>query len=193
MEKELADNKVYLRIIYLISILIPLVVAFLIYFPAKLPISGGWVKLLPGVHATINSLTVITLGAALISIRKGNVDMHRRFMFMSLFLGILFLLSYVLYHSSVESVKFGDINHDGVLSEKELAEVGTSRTIYLVILASHILLSILVVPFVLFAFYYALTNQIMRHRKMVKYTYPVWMYVSVTGVIVYLLIKPYYL
>ncbi|WP_370090565.1 DUF420 domain-containing protein [Ekhidna sp.] len=192
MVKEQADNKVYLRMIYLISILIPLVVAFLIYFPAKLGLAGDWVKLLPGLHATVNSLTVLTLVAAFISIKKGNIKLHRTFMFASLFLGVLFLLSYVLYHSSVESVKFGDLNFDGELSEEELLKAGTSRTVYLVILASHILLSILVVPFVLFAFYYALTNQIERHKKIVKFTYPVWLYVSITGVIVYFLIKPYY-
>lgn len=192
MVKEQADNKVYLRIIYLISMLIPLVVAFLIFFPAKLSFAGDWVKALPGVHAIINSLTVLSLGCALMAIRKGNIKVHRTFMFASLFLGILFLLSYVMYHSSVESVKFGDLDHDGILSDSESAEAGTSRLIYLVILASHILLSILVVPFVLFAFYYALTNQIERHKKMVKYTYPVWMYVSITGVVVYFMIKPFY-
>ena len=192
MVKGPTDNKVYLRIIYLVSILIPLVVAFLILFPAKLPLSGTWVKALPGVHAVINSVTALTLLGALISIKKGNVSAHRSFMFASLFLGVLFLISYILYHSSQPSVRFGDLDHDGMVSELEKEAVGSSRLIYLIILASHILLSILVVPFVLFAFYYALTDQIPRHKKMVKYTYPVWMYVSVTGVIVYFLIKPYY-
>lgn len=192
MEKAQADNKIYLRIIYLISILIPLIVAFLIYFPAKLNMAGEWVRILPGLHAVVNSLTVVTLISALIAIKNGNIKVHRQFMFASLGLGVLFLLSYVLYHSSVESVKFGDLNHDGELSENELIEVGTSRVVYLVILASHILLSILVVPFVLFAFYYALTDQIARHKRMVKFTYPVWLYVSVTGVIVYFMIKPFY-
>lgn len=192
MEKELAGNKVYLRIIYLTSVLIPLVVAFLILFPAKFG-AGSWVKILPSVHAAINSLTVVTLIAALISIKKGNISAHRAFMFTSLFLGVLFLVSYILYHSNVESVKFGDLNHDGELNEEELLKAGTTRMVYLVILASHILLSILVVPFVLFAFYYALTNQIERHRRMVKYTFPVWLYVSITGVVVYFMIQPYYI
>lgn len=191
MEKELADNKSYLRIIYIISVLIPVVVAFLIFFPAKFG-AGGWVKILPAVHALINSLTVFTLLVALLAIKKGNIAVHRSFMFASLFLGILFLVSYILYHSNVPSVKFGDVNHDGVVDDIESAMAGTSRVVYLVILASHILLSILVVPFVLFAFYYALTNQIDRHKRMVKYTFPVWLYVSITGVIVYFLIKPYY-
>ena len=180
MEKNQGDNKTYLRVIYAVSILIPIVVAFLILFPAKFG-AGDWVKVLPGVHATVNSLTVFTLIAALISIKNGNVTAHRSFMFASLFLGVLFLVSYILYHSNVPSVKFGDINHDGSVDELEKAATGTSRLVYLVILASHILLSILVVPFVLFAFYFALTNQIERHKKIVKYTFPVWMYVSVTG------------
>ena len=191
MEKGLADNKRYLRTIYGISILIPVAVAFLIFFPAKFG-AGDWVKILPAVHAAINSLTVITLIAALISVKRKNIKAHRAFMFISLFLGLLFLISYILYHSNVDSVKFGDINHDGELDEKELLNVGTSRLVYLVVLASHILLSILVVPFVLFAFYYALTDQIDRHRRIVKYTFPVWLYVSVTGVVVYFMIQPYY-
>lgn len=192
MVKEQADNKIYLRIIYLISILIPLVVAFLIFFPDKMAFAGDWVKWLPGVHAIINSLTVATLIAALISIKKGNIKLHRAFMFASLFLGVLFLLSYVTYHWNVDSVRFGDLNHDGEVSDQEALEAGTSRIVYLVILASHILLSILVVPFVLFAFYFALTDQIDRHRKMVKFTFPVWLYVSITGVVVYFMIQPYY-
>lgn len=192
MEKAQADNKAYLKAIYVVSALIPLVVAILIFMPAKLTFTGSWVSFLPGVHATINSLTVVTLVAALLAIRKGNVKMHRSLMMVSLSLGVLFLVSYILYHSSVESVKYGDLNHDGIVDVEEVAKVGAGRTIYLVILASHILLSILVVPFVLFAFYYALTDQIQRHKRIVKFTYPVWLYVSITGVAVYFMIKPYY-
>lgn len=192
MEKELTDNKTYLRVIYVISALIPLVVAFLILFPSKIPIEGNWVKSLPAVHALINSATVLTLLGALIAIKKGNIAVHRSFMFTSLLLGVLFLISYVLYHSSQPSVKFGDLDHDGIVSAFEKDQAGSIRIVYLLILASHILLSILVVPFVLFAFYYALTDQIPRHKKMVKYTFPVWLYVSITGVVVYIMIKPYY-
>lgn len=191
MEKELNDSKAYLRVIYFVSVLIPVVVAFLILFPAKFD-AGNWVKVLPTVHAAINSLTVFTLASALISVKKGNIKAHRAFMFASLALGVLFLVSYILYHSNVESVKFGDLNHDGIVDEIEKSSAGTSRLVYLVILASHILLSIVVVPFVLFAFYYALSGQIDRHKRIVKYTYPVWIYVSITGVIVYFMIKPYY-
>ena len=192
MEKVLNDNRGYLRAIVAVSILIPVVVAFLILFPAKLSITADWVKTLPGVHATINSLTVVGLIGALVAIKQGNVKLHRSFMLASLLLGVLFLVSYVLYHSSVDSVKFGDLDHNGELSEMERTEAGSARMVYLIILASHILLSISVVPFVLLAFYFALTDQITRHKKIVKFTYPVWMYVSITGVVVYFLIKPYY-
>ncbi|MEL7006832.1 MAG: DUF420 domain-containing protein, partial [Bacteroidota bacterium] len=104
----------------------------------------------------------------------------------------LFLVSYIIYHSSSQSVKFGDINGDGSLSVKELEMIGSSRGAYLFILFSHILLSIGVVPLVLFAFYYALTGKIEKHKKLVRWTFPVWLYVSITGVIVYLMINPYY-
>lgn len=193
MARELSDNKSYLKIIYLVSALIPLVVAFLIFFPAKLSFAGEWVRMLPAVHATINSLTVVLLIAALVAIKNGNVSLHRSFMMTALFMGVLFLVSYILYHSSVESVKFGDLNHDGIVDVDELDAIGSSRLTYLILLASHIILSILVVPFVLLAFYYALTDQLTKHRKMVRFTYPVWMYVSITGVLVYFMIKPYYL
>ena len=193
MAKELTDNKAYLRIIYLISILIPVVVALLMLFPSKLSFAGEWVRLLPTAHAAINSLTVLTLLTAVWAVKNGNISLHRACMFASLFLGVLFLASYVTYHSSVESVKFGDFNHDGIVSDTELEKVGSSRLVYLIILASHILLSILVVPFVLFAFYYALTDQISKHKRIVKFTFPVWLYVSITGVVVYFMIKPFYL
>ena len=186
------DNKIYLRTIYLISIFIPAVVAFLILFPSGFSLTGNWVKVLPKLHAGINSLTVLTLMAALAAIKKGNAAIHRSFMFASLFLGLLFLISYILYHSSVDPVKFGDIDHDGLVSEAESEDAGSSRIFYLIILASHILFAVLVVPFVLLAFYYALTNQIDRHKKMVMYAFPVWLYVSVTGVVVYFMISPYY-
>jgi putative membrane protein len=193
MERTLADNKAYLRFIYVVSGIIPIVVAFLIFFPSKLSFAGSWVYMLPKVHAIINSLTVIVLVAALIAVKAKRITLHRSLMTTALVLGFLFLLSYVTYHSSVESVKFGDIDHDGIVSASEKATVGNSRTVYLLILASHILLSIGVIPFVLFAFYFSLTNQIKKHKKIVRYTFPIWLYVSITGVVVYLMIQPYYL
>ena len=144
-------------------------------------------------NAVINSLTAVLLIAALIAIKKKNIRLHRTLMLSALVLGTLFLVSYVIYHASTTSTVFGDVDHDGVLSSAEKAELGSMRGIYLFTLLSHIGLSIVVVPFVLLAFYYALSNQISRHQKIVKYTFPVWLYVSITGVLVYLMISPYYL
>ena len=108
------------------------------------------------------------------------------------FLGVLFLVSYLLYHSTSDSTVFGDINSNGMLDDYEAEQVGSMRMIYLFILLSHIFFAVLVVPFVLFAFYFALTDRIEKHRKTVRFTLPLWLYVSVTGVLVYLMIRPYY-
>ena len=110
MAKELTDSKSYLRIIYVVSALIPLVVTFLILFPTKLSFAGEWIKLLPGIHATINSLTALILVCALIAIRKGNVKLHRAFMFSALFMGVLFLVSYIIYHIFRQNLEILDSN-----------------------------------------------------------------------------------
>ncbi|WP_421869003.1 DUF420 domain-containing protein [Marinoscillum sp.] len=194
MEQVLESNKTYLRVIQIVSVVIPVVVAVLLFAPINLSLGDqGWVRALPGVNAVINSLTAVLLIAALIAIKKKNIRLHRTLMLSALVLGTLFLVSYVIYHASTTSTVFGDVDHDGVLSSAEKAELGSMRGIYLFTLLSHIGLSIVVVPFVLLAFYYALSNQISRHQKIVKYTFPVWLYVSITGVLVYLMISPYYL
>ena len=173
------------------SIVVPLVVAVLIFTPQKLSL-GEWVQLLPTLNAVLNSSTAMLLLLALIMVKRGNITLHRTFMTSGLILGALFLISYVIYHASSPSVKFGDLNGDGLLSAEELAAVGSQRGIYVFVLLSHILLSIVVLPLVLFAFYFAWSNKIDRHKKLVKWTFPIWFYVSITGVVVYLMINPYY-
>ncbi|MFZ9046303.1 MAG: DUF420 domain-containing protein [Cyclobacteriaceae bacterium] len=191
MEQILTSNKNYLNFIKTVSILIPVAVAILIYLPGKLEV-GEWVRNLPYINALINSLTSIFLISALIAVKKQKISLHKNLMMSSLILGTLFLLSYVTYHASVPSVIFGDANFNGVLSADELELIGNTRTIYLFVLFSHIGLSIVVIPFVLFSFYYSLTAQVGKHKKVVKFSFPIWLYVSVTGVIVYLMISPYY-
>lgn len=191
MEQVINNNPRYLTLIKVVSVAIPLLVAILIYLPGKIT-PGQWVYALPLVNALINSVTSVILILALISILRKNIEQHRTLMSSAFILGAIFLLSYVLYHASVDSVKFGDVNGDGILSIPEKQVVGNSRVIYLFVLLSHILLSLVVVPLVLFAFYFSLTGQISRHKRIVKFTYPIWLYVSITGVIVYLMIRPYY-
>ncbi|MEQ8336823.1 MAG: DUF420 domain-containing protein [Cyclobacteriaceae bacterium] len=192
MQKVIQANKGYLRFIYLVSIAVPALVAVLLFSPLKFEMAE-WVKYLPTLNAILNSTTSVLLIAAFFAIRAKKINLHRNLMLTSLALGALFLISYVLYHSTSESTVFGDIDHNGILDEDEAVTVGSSRVIYLSVLLSHIGFSIVVVPFVLMAFYYALSDQISRHKKIVKFTYPIWLYVSLTGVLVYLMIRPYYL
>lgn len=172
-------QKSYLRLIRILSVAIPLAVAVLLNPRVPKLQLGEWTKSLPHLNALINTATSILLMVGYLMIKRGNIAAHRRAMQTAFVLGSLFLVSYVLYHLTNESTAFGGQG------------VGV-RTFYYVILVSHIVLSIVVVPFVLLAVYYAWSNQIPRHKRIVKVTYPLWLYVSVTGVIAYLMISPYY-
>lgn len=191
MEQVIQSNSRNTNIIIVVSVVIPLAVAALILLPQKID-AGSWVYFLPDLNAIINSLTAVLLMLALVMIKRGNVGAHKTLMISALILGFIFLISYIIYHASAGSVKFGDTDANGILSEAERLAVGSGRSVYLFILFSHILLSAFVVPFVLFAFYYALTGKIEKHKKIVKFTFPIWLYVSVTGVIVYFMISQYY-
>lgn len=185
------DN-VYLKLIWILSIAIPVIVGLLMYNPAKLSLESGWVSFLPHLNGMLNTTTSIALIAGLLFIKQKKIAYHKACMLVAFTLGSLFLISYVVYHASAPSTIFGDANGNGVLEEVELATIGGLRTVYLVILLSHILFAIVVVPFVLFALYYALSKKFEKHKKIVRYTFPIWLYVSVTGVVVYLMISPYY-
>jgi putative membrane protein len=180
------------NIILFFSIFIPLIVAILLFIPGKLSISGNWNLYLPHINGSINTITSLVLLIGFVMIKNQNKALHKKAMSTAFFLGVLFLISYILYHSTTSSTLFGDINHDGNLDEDEATLVGSLRLIYLLVLLSHILLAIIVVPFVLFAFYFALTEKIDKHKRIVRFTLPIWLYVSVSGVVVYLLIRPYY-
>ncbi|MFN3315239.1 MAG: DUF420 domain-containing protein [Raineya sp.] len=177
MQTEVSTPKIFNKtVINILSVAIPLVVAILLGLRFKVNL-GEWTKTLPHLNAIINSLTSILLVAGLIFIKNKNIRMHQNMMLASFSLGSLFLVTYVLYHFSNESTVYPD---NGL------------RPLYLFILISHITLSIGVVRFVLLALFYALQKDFINHKKMTKIAYPIWLYVSVTGVIVYLMISPYY-
>lgn len=182
----------YTLTILVISVIIPLAVAILLLMPEKINTQGEWVKILPHLNGLINSLTAGLLLIGFIFIKSGKIKQHKISMLSAFTLGVIFLISYLIYHSTSDSTVFGDLNGNGNLEFNESSEIGGLRYIYLVILASHILLAIVVVPFVLFSIYYALTSRFDMHKKIVRYTLPVWLYVSITGVVVYLMISPYY-
>jgi putative membrane protein len=182
----------YTLTILVISVIIPLVVAILLFMPEKFITRGEWIKILPHLNGLINTLTTGILLIGFIFIKSGKIKQHKISMITAFSLGVAFLISYLIYHSTSSSTVFGDSNGNRILELEEASKIGPWRYIYLAILTSHILLAIVVVPFVLFSLYYAFTSRFDLHKKTVRYTLPVWLYVSITGVIVYLMINPYY-
>ena len=143
-------------------------------------------------NAIINSLVAILLIAALVSVKQKNYTLHRNLMITALVLSMLFLLSYIAHHLLAGDTKFGDVNHDGLVSDAEKVAAGSTRTLYYIILITHIPLAGLILPLILFTAYRGLTGEYTRHKKLARITWPLWSYVALTGVLVYYLIHPYY-
>lgn len=176
-----------------VSIIIPVAAAVL--FSVKLKDFGFNVEpltFLPPIYAGINGLTAVLLVAAVLAIKKGNRKLHERLMTFAIACSVVFLVMYVAYHMTTDSTKFGDTNFDGILNEAEKAAVGGIRYLYYFILLTHITLSVIIIPMVLFTYVRALAEQFDKHKKLAKITFPIWLYVAVTGVVVYLMISPYY-
>ena len=175
--------------IWIVSIAIPVVVAVL--FTVRIP-GVERMGFLPPIYATVNALTAIVLIIALIQIKKGNRKTHERFMKIAIGLSVLFLLMYVVYHMTSDSTKFGDTNGDGLLSDLESSALGAIKYVYYLLLFSHILLSVTVIPFVLVTYVRAINGDFKMHKKIARVTFPLWLYVAITGVIVFLMISPFY-
>lgn len=161
-----------------ISVIIPVAVAVLIFMPSKIDLGVEWVYFLPHLNAVMNTAATFALIAGLVFIKKGNIPLHRASMTVAFGLGAIFLISYVVYHAAAESTSFGG---EGVI-----------RGIYYFLLLTHIVLAAVALFPILFAYYYGYTDQRGKHRKVVKFAYPIWLYVTISGVIVYLMISPYY-
>ena len=159
----------------------------------KLNIHTGFdVHVFAKVNAIVNTCVAILLIAALIQVKAKNYATHKRLMYAAMILSIVFLVSYIAHHLLAGDTLFGDINKDGIVSADEKTTVGFARLIYFIILATHILLAAVILPFILFTAYRGLTGEYAQHKKIAKYTWPLWLYVAVTGPIVYLMISPYY-
>lgn len=159
----------------------------------KLEVNLGFdVHVFAFINAVINSCVAMLLVAALVLVKKKNYAWHKKLMLTAMLLSVLFLVSYIVHHLLAGDTRFGDINHDGLLSDEEKAAVGSTRIIYYIILGTHIPLAGIILPFILFSAYRALTGELAAHKKLVRITWPVWFYVAVTGVVVYWMIKPYY-
>lgn len=177
MDKDstnILDEKKYNKLIVVLSVVIPLAVAVLfgVKIDLELPV------FLPPIYASINAFTAAVLIAAFVAIKNKNISLHERLMKLAIGLSVLFLVLYVLYHMTSDSTKFGG--------------TGAIQYVYYFILITHILLSIAVIPFVLITYVRAITNSIEKHKKIAKITFPLWLYVAVTGVVVYIMIAPYY-
>ncbi|MFS0491737.1 DUF420 domain-containing protein [Leadbetterella byssophila] len=169
--------KIGIKTINVVSIAVVVVVMIMLGMRQK-PYIGEWTKQLTLVNAIINSLTAFFLLLGLYFIKQKNISAHKMSMSAGFGLGGLFLIFYVLYHISNEETKFGG--------------EGLIRYFYFFILITHVLASFVVLPLVLRAYYYGWIREDEKHRKVVKYAYPIWLYVSITGVIAYLMIRPYY-
>ena len=159
----------------------------------KLDVNLGFdVHYFAAVNAMLNSGVAILLVLALLAVKGGKYLLHRNLMIFAMVLSILFLVSYICHHLFAGETRFGDMNHDGLLSEEEKTAAGTSRIIYYVLLGTHIPLAGIILPFILFTAYRGLTADFVQHKKLARITWPIWFYVAVTGVVVYLMISPYY-
>jgi putative membrane protein len=190
--KTYPDKERGLKIlIWVVSAVVLLLVGVMRQY--KLPVPDGWdVGFLPAVNATLNALTAVALVFSLYFIKQKNVVAHRNANGTALGLSVLFLLCYVVYHFTTPEVKFGDSNNDGLLSAAETAAVAGIRPVYLVILFSHIILAATLLPFILLTTLRALVGKYEMHRKMARYVWPLWLYVAVTGPVVYLMLRTYY-
>jgi putative membrane protein len=153
---------------------------------------GFDVHLFAKANAFINSLVAISLILALLAVKQGKHTLHRNIMLAAMVLSLLFLISYICHHLFAGETRFGDINHDGIVDTLEKTAAGNSRIIYYFILGTHIPLAGIILPFILFTAYRALTGDYARHKKLARITWPIWFYVAVTGVLVYWMISPYY-
>ena len=175
MEENKAEKNKYSIWIKIISVAIPLVVAILfnVRIDYELPI------FLPPIYATINALTSVLLVLALMAIKSKKIQLHQRLMQTCIFLSLVFLVMYIAYHMTTNPTPFGG--------------EGYVKILYFFILISHILLSIALIPLVLISYVRAFQKEFPSHKKISKITFPIWLYVAVTGVIVYLMIDPYYI
>jgi putative membrane protein len=147
---------------------------------------------LPMLNAFLNGTCSVLLILSLLAIKKRNIPLHRKLNLTAFLLSSLFLVSYVTAHYFIPDTKYGDVDHNGALDAIESASVAGIKPVYLTILLSHIILAVIVFPMVLLSFYYGLTDQREKHKKLTRFSYPIWLYVTVTGVVVYLMIAPYY-
>jgi putative membrane protein len=185
------DDRKAKILIWTVSIIV--FVAVVILSKVKLVLNLPFnVHVFATINAVINSMVAVLLVAGLVAAKSKNYVIHKKIMLSAIILSVLFLVSYICHHLLAGETKYGDLNHDGVLSLNETAMAGGARIFYYILLLTHIPLAAIILPFILFTAYRALTGEYEKHRKLVRITWPVWFFVAVSGVVVYLMISPYY-
>ena len=191
--KNLVNDKAIKITIWITSVVICLAVFILnrkiLPEPSSIP---DFIFKLPLLNACLNGTCSVLLIFSLMAIKKGNIALHKKINLAAFVLSSLFLVSYVTAHYFIPDTKYGDLDHNGIMDATEQAAVSGIKPVYLIILLSHIFLAIAVLPMVLLSFYYGLTDQRAKHKKLTRFSYPIWLYVTITGVVVYLMISPYY-
>jgi putative membrane protein len=178
-------------IIGLFSVIVFVAVTFLSKFTinVELPFDKHIFAL---INALLNTTVAFLLVLALVAVKQKKYQLHKNLMTTALVLSLLFLVTYIAHHLLAGEARFGDANFDGIVSLEEKAVAGNMRSFYLIVLTTHIILAALILPFILFTTYRALTGEFEAHKKIAKRTWPLWFYVAVTGPLVYMMIKPYY-
>lgn len=184
------DKKARILILVFSAVVFTAVVAL---SRVKLNIDLGFdIHIFARINAIINSIVSVLLVAALLAVKSKRYTQHKKLMLTAMVLSVLFLVSYICHHLLAGDTVFGDLDHDGILSEAEKSHVGSARILYRLVLFTHIPLAGLILPFILFTAYRAMVGEWEKHKKLARITWPVWLYVAITGVLVYWMISPYY-
>lgn len=187
-------DKFIFRFVAVITVVVVLLVVLLNRHVIPGPeVAPAFTPYLPMLNALLNGSCTILLLTSLYYIKQGNIVMHKRLNIVTFCLSAVFLVSYVLFHYLMrKDTVYGDIDGDGEVLGDEQATYGTLRTIYLAVLVPHIILAAGVLPLILLSFHRGLQMQVEKHRKLVRWAFPIWLFVTISGVVVYLMIKPFY-
>lgn len=185
------NDKKAKKMIWLLSAVIFCAIALLgnVQIPVKVNFDA---HIFARLNAGINLIVAFLLVLALVAVKAKKYVLHKKIMIAALLLSVVFLLSYICHHLLAGEAIFGDINHDGTLSQEELLAVGNERIIYLVLLSTHILLAAIMLPLILFTAYRGLSADYTAHKKLARLAWPVWFYIAISGPLVYWFIHPYY-
>jgi putative membrane protein len=179
--------------IFIFTVSIVVFIAVVILSKVKLAVNLPFnIHVFATFNAIINGTVAVLLVAGLFSVKQKKYELHKKIMLAAILLSVLFLLSYIAHHLLAGDTRYGDLNHDGILSDEEKLSAGSMRMVYYFLLITHIPLAGIILPFILFTAYRALIGEYSKHRKLTRFTWPVWFYVAVTGVLVYWMIHPYY-